>query len=54
MVALILYAGAVIGIGSAMIVGYFQFDSIASAGLVASVFVIGQLIRAFFHTHPDW
>ena len=31
--ALIPYAGAVIGIGSAMIVGYFSSDSSASAGL---------------------
>ena len=49
--ALIPYAGAVIGIGSAMIVGYFQFglDPLA-LGLVASVFVAGQLIESFLLT----
>ena len=55
MAALIPYAGAVIGIGSAMIVGYFQFgfDPLA-LGLVASVFVAGQLIESFLHAHPNW
>ncbi len=49
--ALIPYAGAVIGIGSAMIVGYFQFGLDPFAlGLVASVFLIGQLIESFLLT----
>lgn len=49
--ALIPYAGAVIGIGAAMIVGYFQFGLDPSAlGLIAAVFVIGQLVESFLLT----
>lgn len=49
--ALIPYAGAVIGIGAAMIVGYFQFGLDPSVlGLVALVFVVGQLIESFLLT----
>ena len=49
--ALVPYAGAVIGIGSAIIVGYFQFglDPVA-LGLVASVFMVGQLVESFLLT----
>lgn len=49
--ALIPYAGALIGIGSAMIVGYFQFGlDPLPLGLLVSVFVVGQLIESFLLT----
>ncbi len=49
--ALIPYAGAVIGVGSAMIVAYFQFGVDPMAlGLVAMVFAIGQLVESFILT----
>lgn len=46
--SIIPYAGAVIGIGSALIVAYMQFGiDFWTLGLVGSVFVFGQLIESF-------
>jgi predicted PurR-regulated permease PerM len=49
--SLIPYAGSVIGVGSAMIVAYFQYGIDPwSLGTVALVFLIGQLIESFLLT----
>ena len=46
--SIIPYAGAVIGVGSALIVGYLQFGlDLWALGLIGSVFIIGQLIESF-------
>lgn len=46
--SIIPYAGAVIGVGSAMIVAYLQFGlDFWALGLVGFVFIIGQLIESF-------
>lgn len=46
--SIIPYAGAVIGVGSALVVGYLQFGlDLWALGLVGSVFVVGQLIESF-------
>ena len=51
LVSIIPYAGSIIGVGSAMIVAYFQFGLDPSAlALVAMVFVIGQLVESFLLT----
>ena len=46
--SIIPYAGAVIGVGSALIVAYLQFGlDLWALGLVGSVFIFGQLIESF-------
>ena len=46
--SIIPYAGAAIGVGSALMVAYLQFGlDLWALGLVASVFIIGQLIESF-------
>ena len=46
--SIIPYAGAVIGVGSALTVGYLQFGlDLWALGLIGSVFIIGQLIESF-------
>lgn len=46
--SIIPYAGAVIGVGSALIVAYLQFGfDLWALGLVGSVFILGQLIESF-------
>ena len=46
--SIIPYAGAVIGVGSALIVAYFQFGlDIWALGLVGAVFAAGQIIESF-------
>ena len=44
------YLGFIVGVGVAMIVGFFQFDSIWLLGLVALVFMIGQVVESFVLT----
>lgn len=49
--SIIPYAGAVIGIGSALVVAYLQFGiDFWALGLVSLVFVFGQLIESFVLT----
>ena len=49
--SLIPYAGSVIGVGSAMVVAYFQYGIDPwSLGAVALIFLIGQLIESFLLT----
>ena len=49
--SIIPYAGAVIGIGSALTVAYLQFGlDLWALGLVGSVFILGQLIESFVLT----
>ena len=46
--SIIPYAGAVIGVGSALLVGYLQFGlDVWALGLIGSVFIVGQLIESF-------
>jgi len=44
------YLGFVVGIGSALLVAVFQFDSYWSIALVVLVFTIGQLVESFILT----
>ena len=46
--SIIPYAGAVIGVGSALLVGYLQFGlDVWALGLIGSIFIVGQLIESF-------
>jgi predicted PurR-regulated permease PerM len=44
------YLGFIVGIASAMTIGFFQFDSLLPLSLVLLVFVVGQMIESFILT----
>ena len=49
--SIIPYAGALIGVGSALVVAYFQFGpDLWALGLVGAVFMVGQLVESFLLT----
>jgi len=44
------YLGVIIGVGLAVVAGFFQFDSISALWPIGVVFGIGQLLESFFLT----